>query len=346
MSHARKVLDMAPLGIQVELLQSVVQTGGELAEIEVTGRPRGFLAQQHTHPTQVERIEVVSGSMKVAMNGREHVLGEGESIEVPAGTPHRQIPLGDGPGTVRIQARPAGRTEAFLEHLAELCATGQIGRLGFPRPVAGAELVLEYGDSGHASKPPLSAQRAFAQFLLNIARPGRPYVFVDEWDVDAPPEAVFAAISNARSYPQWWRPVYIEVEADGHPEVGKTSTQHFKGRLPYHLRTRSTITALDPGRSLTVEVEGDLRGRGTWTLTPVGEGTHVRFDWQVHADRKLLRLLTPILRPALRANHNWAIARAMEGLQPYAQSIAAVANAAAAPARRTRPVAAVAATAD
>ena len=37
------------------------------------------------------------------------------------------------------------------------------------------------------------------------------------------------------------------------------------------------------------------------------------------ADRKLLRTLTPVLRPAFRANHNWAIARAMEGLEPYAQ---------------------------
>lgn len=343
MSHARKVLDMAPLGIQVELLQSAIQTGGDVAKIEVTGRPRGFLAQQHTHPTQVERIEVVSGSMKVVMNGREHVLGEGQSIEVQAGTPHRQIPLGEGPGTVRIQVRPAGRTDAFLEQLAELCKAGQINRLGFPRPVAGAKLVLEHGDSGHASKPPLSVQRAVARFLLNLARPGRPYLFVDEWDVEAPPEAVFAAISNARSYPQWWRPVYIEVEADGPVEIGKTSIQHFKGRLPYHLRTRSTITALDPGRSLTVEVEGDLRGSGVWTLTPVGEGTHVRFDWQVHADRKLLRILTPILRPALRANHNWAIAKAMDGLQPYAQSLAAVANLAGAPARRPRSVAALAA---
>jgi hypothetical protein len=45
----------------------------------------------------------------------------------------------------------------------------------------------------------------------------------------------------------------------------------------------------------------------------------VRFDWQVHADRRLLRVLTPVLRPLLRWNHNWAIARAMEGLEPYAQ---------------------------
>jgi hypothetical protein len=46
----------------------------------------------------------------------------------------------------------------------------------------------------------------------------------------------------------------------------------------------------------------------------------VRFDWQVHADRPLLRALTPILRPIFRWNHNWAIARAKDGLEPYARS--------------------------
>jgi hypothetical protein len=39
----------------------------------------------------------------------------------------------------------------------------------------------------------------------------------------------------------------------------------------------------------------------------------------VHADRPLLRALTPVLRPALRWNHAWAIARAREGLEPYAK---------------------------
>ena len=28
--------------------------------------------------------------------------------------------------------------------------------------------------------------------------------------------------------------------------------------------------------------------------------------------------ITPIARPAFRANHAWAIARAMDGLEPYA----------------------------
>jgi uncharacterized protein YndB with AHSA1/START domain len=219
------------------------------------------------------RLEMISGAMKVTMAGRDHIVNEGESIEIPAGTPHTQVPLGEDPGQVRIQVRPAGRSQ----------------------------------------------QRAMARALLAFGGPARPYEFADEWDVAAPPEAVFAAIADAGTYPQWWKPVYIDVEADGPPRVGAVSRQHFKGRLPYHLRTRSVVTALDAPRSVTADVDGDLRGRGTWTLTATHAGTHVRFDWRVYADRKLLRLLTPILRPALRANHNWAIARASEGLEPYAR---------------------------
>jgi uncharacterized protein YndB with AHSA1/START domain len=149
------------------------------------------------------------------------------------------------------------------------------------------------------------------------------YVFVDEWDVDAPATAVFDAIADARTYPGWWRPVYIAVEADGPPAVGRVSRQHFKGRLPYHLRTRSRITRLEPPHVIGADVDRDLRGRGLWTLTDVPGGTHVRFDWRVHADRPLLRALTPILRPALRWNHAWAIARAQEGLEPFARAAAA-----------------------
>jgi len=134
---------------------------------------------------------------------------------------------------------------------------------------------------------------------------------------------VFDALADSRTYPRWWRPVYLDVESDGPVAVGAESRQHFKGRLPYHLHTRSVIAELDAPNRVTADVDGDLRGRGTWTLTPTRAGTHVRFDWQVHADRKLLRLLTPVLRPLFRWNHNWAIARAIDGLEPYARRAAA-----------------------
>ncbi|HZQ02808.1 MAG TPA: SRPBCC family protein [Gaiellaceae bacterium] len=149
-----------------------------------------------------------------------------------------------------------------------------------------------------------------------------PYVFVDEWDVAAPAEAVFDALADARTYPQWWTPVYIAAEADGPPAVGCEARQQFKGRLPYTLRTTSTIVALDRPHRIEADVVGDLSGKGIWTLTPGDGRTHVRFDWRVHADRPLLRYLSPLLRPLFRWNHNWAIACAMRGLEPYAQRTA------------------------
>jgi uncharacterized protein YndB with AHSA1/START domain len=147
------------------------------------------------------------------------------------------------------------------------------------------------------------------------------YAFVDEWDLDAPQEAAFDALADSRTYPEWWKPVYIEVEGDCEPAVGCVTRQHFKGKLPYTLRTSSEIVAYDPPTRLEVKVVGDLTGTGKWTLAPNRDGTiHVRFDWIVHADRPLLRYLTPILRPIFRWNHNWSAARAKEGLGPYARS--------------------------
>jgi mannose-6-phosphate isomerase-like protein (cupin superfamily)/uncharacterized protein YndB with AHSA1/START domain len=322
MAKSGEVLEMGPLGVRVELRR----TDDELLEFDVVGHARGLLAQAHVHASQVERLEVVAGEMRLVIDGHEHLLEKGDSMEVPVGAAHSQLPAGDGPGRIRVQVRPAGDTLAFLERLQELCREGQINRFGFPRPLAAARLVRDFEHSGHATRPPVAVQRAFARFVLGAAGLSRPYVFVDEWEVAAPPEAVFDAIADARTYPEWWKPVYLDVESGGPPEIGKESRQHFKGRLPYHLRTRSVIAAIDKPRTITADVDGDLRGRGTWTLTPTERGTHVRFDWQVHADRRLLRVLTPVLRPLFRWNHNWAIGRAMEGLEPYAQAAGAAAK--------------------
>jgi uncharacterized protein YndB with AHSA1/START domain/quercetin dioxygenase-like cupin family protein len=286
------VIHAPRLGIRFEIREHTE----ELLEFDVVGRSRGFIGGAHVHRRQTERFEVIEGSMRLVMDGREHLLRPGDVMEVPAGTAHRQLP-GDGAGRVRVQLRPAGRSEEFIRRLAALKPGGELA------------LVRDYWSDSRPALPRLAA---------------REYVFVDEWDVAAPPESVFAAIADARSYPVWWKPVYLDVESDGEPAVGKTSRQHFKGRLPYHLRTRSVITRLEPPYAIGAEVDGDLRGTGLWTLTETEDGgTHVRFDWRVHADRTLLKVLTPVLRRALRWNHAWAIARAREGLEPYARAAAA-----------------------
>jgi uncharacterized protein YndB with AHSA1/START domain len=145
------------------------------------------------------------------------------------------------------------------------------------------------------------------------------YVFIDEWDVEAPQERVFNALADARTYPEWWTPIYKEVDSDGPPEEGRVSRQRFSAKLPYTLSTTSRIVRMDPPNSFEVDVEGDLRGHGIWTLTPQNGTVHIRFDWRVFADRALLRVLTPVLRPAFRWNHNMAIKSAMQNLESYAR---------------------------
>jgi mannose-6-phosphate isomerase-like protein (cupin superfamily)/uncharacterized protein YndB with AHSA1/START domain len=295
------LIDAPGLGIRFEIIRS----DPELLEFDVVGSSRGFIDGWHLHRHHTERFEVIEGSLRLAMHGREHVLGPGDAMEVPPGVPHYQRAGGDGgPGRVRVHVRPPGRTEEFIRRLAAL----PLNRLGFPSPREGFAFVRGFWGESRPALPRLVS---------------REYVFVDEWDVAAPREAVFDAIADARSYPSWWKPVYIDVEAEGEPAVGKESRQHFKGRLPYHLRTRSRITRLEPPHVIGAEVDGDLRGTGLWTLTEIDGGTHVRFDWRVYADRLLLKILTPVLRRALRWNHAWAIARAREGLEPYARAAGA-----------------------
>jgi mannose-6-phosphate isomerase-like protein (cupin superfamily)/uncharacterized protein YndB with AHSA1/START domain len=329
-------LDVQALGVTFRLRPAGTTSDEQALTFDVLGRPQGFIADprlgRHVHPTQTEHLEVLSGELQVELDADRHRLHPGESIEIPRGMPHLQLGAGGEPGHVRIRVTPAGRTEAYLRRLAQLSDEGGFDREGRPRPLAGARMLLDFSDVGYATIAPLWVQRAAATALLvgarhvaaarhwSMARRAhlwRAYEFVDEWEVAASPQAVYDVLIEGRTYPEWWRPVYIDVQSDGSHSVGSISRQHFKGRLPYHLHTTSTITRLEPGRLIEAEVDGDLRGTGIWTLAPTPRGCSVRFDWTVHADRPLLRVLTPFLRPALRSNHSWAIARAMEGLEPH-----------------------------
>jgi quercetin dioxygenase-like cupin family protein len=312
MAKPGDVFEVPELDIAFEIRQTAESTDGEYSEIEVTGNSRGFLKSQHVHTGVSERIEVLEGVLNVKLHGRTHTLHPGESIVIPPDTPHYQRGSGTGPGRLRIRHSPAGRIDEFAERLAQMSQDHQFNRLGFPKPRAAARFITDLGDAGHAARPSLKTQQHIAKAILAVA--DNEYTFVDEWDVQAPPEAVFDVLADGTTYPDWWKPVYIDATDDG-----TYTHQHFKGRLPYHLHTRTKTVVSDRPHRIQGETDGDLRGTGIWTLTATPTGTHVRFDWRVHADRRLLKLLTPILRPALRWNHNWAIARAIEGLEPYAR---------------------------
>src|SRR5260370_1246034 len=83
----------------------------------------------------------------------------GAWAEIPAGTPHRHRAAGSGEGHVRVELRPALRTEELLGRLAELSSGGEISRRGYLKPLAVARLILDFPNEGHAARPPVGVQR-------------------------------------------------------------------------------------------------------------------------------------------------------------------------------------------
>ncbi|MGZ8666402.1 MAG: cupin domain-containing protein, partial [Solirubrobacterales bacterium] len=107
MAHAGQEIH-GPDGFRLLLLRTGDETGGELLEMEASYAGNGNLPPNHMHPQQVERFEVLEGSVRTIIGGVERDYETGESFEVPAGTPHQMT--ADVPARVRWQVEPALRT--------------------------------------------------------------------------------------------------------------------------------------------------------------------------------------------------------------------------------------------
>lgn len=131
------------------------------------------------------------------------------------------------------------------------------------------------------------------------------YYFLNEWTVPDEIDEVWPFIVNGTGYPHWWG-MFIEqvtalndLNAD---QVGAKAALVARGRLPYRICLTSEVTQVAAPEMLSIKVHGDLSGIGTWRLTPSAKGTFITFEWIVWADR-LLRLLSPLVKPRLEGNY-------------------------------------------
>jgi ribosome-associated toxin RatA of RatAB toxin-antitoxin module len=141
----------------------------------------------------------------------------------------------------------------------------------------------------------------------------RRYHFVSRWTVDAPPDAVYAAIYEVVRYPAWWPEV---------KEARKRDEDHFRLRtrsiLPYDLAFELERTTADPrGGILEARLSGDLEGVIRWTIEPAGDGCVITFDEEVALNNATLNMLAPIVRPAYTANHSLMMAHGQAGLRTF-----------------------------
>lgn len=144
--------------------------------------------------------------------------------------------------------------------------------------------------------------------------------FEEVWTLpDAAPADVWGVLADGELLPRWWRNVYLESEplGSGEPGVGSRFRARARGFLPYHLRFVIEVIELVPDRLVAVRTKGDFDGVWRASLSPEGNGTRVDLVWEVTVERPILRLLSPLLRPAFAWNHRWTTPRGEAGLRAY-----------------------------
>ena len=147
--------------------------------------------------------------------------------------------------------------------------------------------------------------------------PANDYHFVTRWRFLGTATEVSDILSRPEDYPRWWPSVYLAaalIEPGNGNGVGRKVALLTKGWLPYTLSWDLQVTGSRLPHVIEFEAEGDFLGGGRWEIEPAGAWVNVTLDWRVLAEKPLIALLSPVLRPVFGANHRWAMRRGEESL--------------------------------
>jgi uncharacterized protein YndB with AHSA1/START domain len=143
------------------------------------------------------------------------------------------------------------------------------------------------------------------------------YSFVTHWSFAAPVERVWHEITHPLEWPRWWPGVEsVEklrpgVDEDGFGSIHRST---WKSRLPYRLTFASESVRVERFRLYEIRATGQLSGRGLWAFAEADGRTNLRYDWNVDANKLWMKLLSPLLKPLFRWNHDAIMRRGGVGL--------------------------------
>lgn len=145
------------------------------------------------------------------------------------------------------------------------------------------------------------------------------YRFVTRWRLEAPIDRVYQALSHPAQWPRWW-PGLVDVEPLARGDrrgIGRSYRYTWQSRLGYRLRFAIRVTRVRAPTLIEAEARGDLEGVGRWELSETGDGTEVRYHWQVRTRRPWMNLLAPLARPLFTWSHHAVMRRGGIGLADF-----------------------------
>jgi quercetin dioxygenase-like cupin family protein len=153
-------------------------TNGERLVVDLYVRPGGAVAGKHVHSYITERFEVLSGTVRFYLDGRDEVAGPGQEVVVPPGAVHDWWNVGEDETHVLVDIRPAERFELMIQNLYGLANDGKTNARGVPKLLPLALFAREFCREGEFIRPPRIIQRILFGALAPLAR-ARGYKAID-----------------------------------------------------------------------------------------------------------------------------------------------------------------------
>ncbi|MBL7815154.1 MAG: SRPBCC family protein [Saprospiraceae bacterium] len=146
------------------------------------------------------------------------------------------------------------------------------------------------------------------------------YHFITHWRVEATCQEVYNTLKEADDLKRWWPSVYLDVKThkkgDTHG-LGKIVELYTKGFLPYTLKWQFEVTDVQPNTysGFSLRAFGDFVGRGIWTFEQDGKFCEITYDWELEAEKPILKYLSFLMKPLFSSNHHWAMRKGQESLK-------------------------------
>ena len=152
-------------------LETSERTGGELLRVEVL-LPPGFSMPEHVHPRQQERHEVLSGTLRGRVGGRERDYRQGEQAVGPPGLPHAWRNPSDREDLRMVsEHRPALHMELMLDGGSALTRELEANKASAPKQLLRAAILLDdTKDDFYFTGAPMRALMAVFVALAPVGR--------------------------------------------------------------------------------------------------------------------------------------------------------------------------------
>lgn len=152
----------------MRFITTTAASDGQMVEVRALYEPGNPRPPAHYHPRQEERIEILSGTLKAKLRGRELSLSRGDVIEVPSGAVHEMWNEGPNPAATVWRTSPALRTEEFFRSLDRwYAATGGSGSLR--GVLTAAPIMIRFREEFRLATPPYIVQRVAFPLLAAVA---------------------------------------------------------------------------------------------------------------------------------------------------------------------------------